>query len=99
MVREHEQELSRAAADSLCECVAWARDYRQLIFWEHHRDCPKHNPDSDMLCMLNELLDGIDEWAADEDGVHYKCWAAYCRAQIMRGNHNYLGREDEEDER
>ena len=59
-----------------CECYNWARTDQSLIS-EHHKNCPKYNPEEDATKIIRALIKGIEEWAHDEDGVHPSCWGAY----------------------
>lgn len=69
----------------ICECAEWARDGREPIMFEHHRDCAKYDPLGEARRVMDGLIAGIEAWAADEDGVHPACWNAYERACMMTG--------------
>ncbi len=66
---------------SECECQTWARDNAAAIFIaSHHPNCDLYTPEIDARALLLRLIDGIESWAADEDGIHSDCWAAYVAA-------------------
>lgn len=67
-----------------CECMDWGRNGLTLLTG-HHRHCPKYRIDAEGMRLLRNLLDGIEEWAADEDGVHWECWDAYRQACLALG--------------
>lgn len=62
-----------------CECCIWARTHGSFIT-KHHPQCPLYAPLDDAAEMIDALLDGVDAWAADEDGIHPEAWNAYQRA-------------------
>jgi hypothetical protein len=68
------------------ECIYWARSDSRLIT-VHHPDCPNYNLEEEVADILRALVKGIEEWAADEDGVHYLCWDAYQNALLMLGRY------------
>lgn len=63
-----------------CECKTWARDYQPAFWTVHHERCPKYDVRKELLAIIEPLIDGVESWAADEDGVHPDCWEAYERA-------------------
>jgi len=69
---------------NMCECSKWAID-SEIIMKEHHPNCSKYNLEQDMVSLIRRLLEGIEHWAADEDGVHPDCWDAYSEAKIRLG--------------
>ncbi len=68
-----------------CNCQLWARDGTELIETFHHKNCEKYDPNPEIRELLLRVLDGIESWASDEDGVHYDCWQAYKDACVMVG--------------
>jgi len=50
----------------------------------HHRNCKHYNPEKD-AAMVTALVEGMDAWAADEDGIHPEAWEAYQRARTATG--------------
>ena len=70
-----------------CECETWARDFtRENLWYTHHPKCPNHDPEAELKELLSKLVEGIEQWARDEDGVHPDCWTAYCRACALLGH-------------
>lgn len=67
-----------------CECRNWART-NQLLFTNHHRNCPKYDPEGESKEIIGALLAGILSWASDEDGVHPDCWEAFKNAACFVG--------------
>ena len=64
-----------------CECDNWGRDSKAAtLYLSHHPHCKRYQPEPEMRELLEELIDGIESWASDEDGVHPDCWDAYVRA-------------------
>lgn len=68
-----------------CDCNKWARESLE-VFTKHHPECTEYDPEGEAAEVINNLLDGIIAWAADEDGVHPDCWNAFERAAhfVMR---------------
>ena len=61
-----------------CECATWARDnHGSTLHLQHHPDCEWYRPEPEIRQLLLRLIEGIELWAADEDGVHPDCWDAY----------------------
>jgi hypothetical protein len=89
-------ELERAAmttpaqpdAAMTCECQTWGNDQlqRTMLGNGHHWKCARFVPDIGALDLLGKLIDGIDFWASQEDGVPEELWDAYAKAVfIVRG--------------
>jgi len=69
-----------------CECATWGRDsLGAMLFLRHHQKCPKYSPEPEVRDLLLRLINGIEDWAADEDGIHSDCWEAYKDACSMVG--------------
>ena len=79
--------------EPLCECISWARDYGTSFFTNHHRNCPHYNPEEDAAEIINKLLDAMNIWGSDEDGVHPDCCDQYDRAALSVGR-KILDKED-----
>lgn len=80
-----------------CECATWARDdSSNLLFLDHHPNCKQYKPEQQIRDLLLRLIDGIEDWANDEDYVHRDCWEAYCDACAVVGQWNrpQIDRED-----
>jgi hypothetical protein len=45
------------------------------------------------MAIIEELIKGIESWAADEDGVHDDCYEAYRRAKCAMGQYDFLLKE------
>ncbi len=71
-----------------CECKHWART-DQLLVTTHHRNCPKYNGlkgvEAECFHTIVWLLEGIQAWANDEDGIHPDCYEAFKRAACFVG--------------
>lgn len=67
-----------------CVCNTWARSDQKMVT-KHHKACHLYDPEGDAMEIIEALIEGIDYWASDEDGVHYKCWDAYVAAMISVG--------------
>lgn len=62
-----------------CECAGWGGQWFLLNL--HHDECPNAIHNHELIRGLIEgLLDGMDEWASDEDGIHPEAVKAYNRA-------------------
>jgi len=68
----------------LCECSNWARESSK-VFTDHHPRCQQYDPEGDAFKIVVALIEGIDAWAGDEDGVHPDCWGAYKMAEAFVG--------------
>ena len=69
----------------ICECMNWARTDKGMFLTEHHPNCKFYNPVKDAKALITALVNGIEEWASDEDGVHPECYNAYKKAKIAIG--------------
>lgn len=67
-----------------CICSTWGRSDQKLLT-KHHKGCHRYDPEADAREIIEALIEGIQYWASDEDGVHYKCWDAYYKAMISVG--------------
>jgi len=65
-----------------CECKNWART-NQLLLTKHHKNCSKYDLEGDAKEIITALLNGIQEWASDEDGMHPDCWEAFKNASCF----------------
>lgn len=64
-----------------CDCATWGRDnLGAILHLEHHPNCERYRPEPEIRDLLQRLIDGIESWASDEDGVHPDCWDAYVKA-------------------
>jgi hypothetical protein len=69
------------AQEAECECMTWARVGVGACLWlKHHPGCQHYRPEPEIRSVLLDLIDGIELWASDEDGVHPACWDAYSKA-------------------
>lgn len=58
-----------------CECFDWATE---LVVSGHHHRCERF--DFIPFCAaIVALLRGMEQWAADEDGIHPDAWDAYAK--------------------
>ena len=72
-----------------CDCSTWGRDnLGAILHLEHHPSCERYRPEPEIRELLQRLIDGIESWAADEDGVHPDCWDAYVKACAACGQWN-----------
>ena len=55
--------------------------------------CPKYDPEGEAKEIITALLDGIQGWANDEDGVHPDCWIAFKNAACFIGDVSRIKRE------
>lgn len=67
-----------------CECQTWARDGQKFIT-KHSKMCYYYDPEGDARKLIDDLLDGMNAWASDEDGIHPDAWQAYKRASFAVG--------------
>jgi hypothetical protein len=59
-----------------CECIWWGGQWFLLNL--HHESCPRAKENYSLIRGLVEgLLDGMDEWGHDEDGIHPAAVKAY----------------------
>lgn len=69
-----------------CSCKNWAStDLFFVILTGHHENCPKANIKKSSKALIQDLVRGMEHWAADEDGVHPEAWKAYTRAKSVIG--------------
>lgn len=67
-------------ADAMgCDCKDWASE---CIVAGHHIACDKFDP-KPFVRTIRELLDAMDDWASDEDGIHPAAWKAYKAASEL----------------
>jgi hypothetical protein len=69
----------------MCECLNWTRKEEKKFLTQHHPHCCYYDPEGDAAVIINSLLDGIQKWAADEDGVHPDCCDAYDKSALTVG--------------
>jgi hypothetical protein len=69
-----------------CDCKNWASDGRLPLLSHHHR-CKNYNPIKELMKIISDLLVGIEEWGAEEDGI--ACFDAYKRAKVAMGQFNF----------
>jgi hypothetical protein len=66
------------AAVMPCECLTWGRyNHGTILHLDHHPNCKLYRPEPEIRELLLRLIDGIEAWASDEDGVHPDCWEPY----------------------
>jgi hypothetical protein len=71
-----------------CDCATWASESVQvdMLGNGHHHRCQHFKPDEGAMELLTQLVEGIEYWASQEDGVPEELWDAYARAVfITRG--------------
>ena len=83
--------------DKPCDCQNYCHSGQPPIL-RHHYACNKYRPISEMLEIITDLVKGIQNWAADEDGVHHDCWKAYSRAKICIGQYDHIQKQIESEQ-
>ena len=73
-----------------CECKHWAsEDVIYVNMFGHHPECGFRPMPSVqfriMLDVVRTLVQGMEAWAQDEDGIHPDAWAAYKKAKMILG--------------
>ena len=69
-----------------CECKTWATDMKpDQIWFSHNPNCPHYDPQAELKELLYKLVEGVEQWAREEDGVHPDCWEAYVSACLILG--------------
>lgn len=63
-----------------CECENWART-QSKVATDHHPNCKKYDPEGDARRIIEALIEGIETWSSDTDGIHEACWDAYTQAK------------------
>lgn len=80
--------MSETKSSGPCECwsmtCATAGSMDHMMRMSHHPKCPKGWP-KEARDLIASLTLGIERWAADEDGVHYRAWDAYVAAREALG--------------
>ncbi len=68
-----------------CDCKLWGTDrpVADLLGNGHHHNCGYFVPDVGAVQLLRELVAGIKEWGAQEDGIPEWLWDAYARAVFI----------------
>jgi hypothetical protein len=69
---------------SLCECTSWARD-GGLFLTTHHRNCEKYEDGREISDVVRALLDDIEQWASEEDGIPESVYGNYSRVRAIFG--------------
>jgi hypothetical protein len=86
-----------ASKDGLeCDCKQWCDlSLRTRFLTGHHANCPKATITEfqGAMNLIRALVKGMENWAADEDGVHPDAWEAYKRGKAVIGEFNW--KEDE----
>lgn len=72
---------------SECECINWASEnLTAQLLTGHHARCPRGGDQlKSALALIAELAEGIEQWAAEEDGVYDGVWKAYQKAKALQG--------------
>jgi hypothetical protein len=85
--------MSNQLQTSICECSGWGRDNRDsVLMLSHHPNCGKYKPEAECRELMLNLINGIESWAADEDGIHPACWEAYRNACFACGEWERLAK-------
>lgn len=70
-----------------CDCMdQCSMDIRVKLLTGHHENCPKNsvwNASQRGLDIIKALVDGMDAWASDEDGIHPEAYEAYKKARAV----------------
>jgi len=71
----------------MCECRTWATDDMGIdAVLGHHHHCPlAPDPVAALRDLVRDLVEGMDYWAQDCDGVHPRAWTAYRKAKLLSG--------------
>lgn len=72
-----------------CECKNWASD-GSLPLLNHHHRCEKYKPVLELIDIVKGLIDGIEAWGAEEDGIPADVWETYKRAKVAMGQFDFL---------
>jgi len=74
---------------SLCECSEWESfNVMRDIATGHHERCALRPDDNRFMNELIErLLNGIELWAGEEDGIHNDLWDDYVKAKSWCGQY------------
>lgn len=67
-----------------CYCQNYARDGKPPLT-NHHPRCPHYNCEKESLALIEDLIKGIENDAADTDGVSDNLWEPYKRALFYCG--------------
>jgi len=53
----------------------------------HHPECPEYpkNLTESWLKLIKKLVQGMEDWASDEDGIHPDAWEGYEQAKGVLG--------------
>lgn len=69
----------------ICECLTWCSDGR-APFISHLKGCKHYNLERDSIDLVKSLIKALEDWAADEDGIHPDAWNDYLKALIFIGD-------------
>ena len=74
-----------------CECMHWASARLDIqVLTGHHENCPKGgNLEESYKRLVAALVKGMENWAADEDGIHPDAWEAYKRGKCVIGQYDW----------
>lgn len=71
-----------------CECWSMAcaspEASAHMMATNHHPKCPKGWP-QEARDLIAALVKGMEAWASDEDGVHYRAWDAFAAGRAALG--------------
>lgn len=82
--------------ENQCDCITWGNDgSKSKLRLSHHPNCKKYDAENELKELLVKLVDGIEWWANDCDGVHPDCWKAYVKACHVLGVPNRPSQIDE----
>lgn len=68
-----------------CMCHHWAtNNIAMMVLTGHHEACMhRPRPEEKALALIAQLVAGIEEWAADGDGIHDAVWDAVEQARTI----------------
>ena len=97
--KSKDSNVSKSKKQCMCKenCYASA-DLRIDLLTNHTSTCPYVTRGMILdksIELFKELTEGIEDWAADEDGVHPAVWEAYKRAKYILGEGNSIGKEND----
>jgi len=64
--------------EKACDCQEFPRGNDEIrLMLKHHPHCHKYDVEGECRGLLLQLIEGIEVWAREEDGVHDDCWDVY----------------------
>jgi hypothetical protein len=78
--------------------MTWCWNGRPPIT-SHHRNCKSYNLERESVALVAALIKALEDWGAEEDGIHPDAWEPYLKAVGFVGDLHKLAQIAKSDEK